>query len=180
MIYGERIRFRAPERADIPLFVRWLNDPEVIEGLLIALPLSHADEEGWFDGMLKRDQTEHPLTIEVRQGDLWITVGNCGFHNIDWRCRSCEVGIVIGEKAYWNLGYGTESMALVLKHGFQTLNMNRIALDVYEPNHRAIRAYEKAGFVLEGRKRQGMYKNGRFFDILQMSVLRKDWEAAHA
>lgn len=176
MIYSGRIRLRAPERSDIPRFVTWLNDPEVRAGLLVSLPLSTADEEGWFEAMLKRPLEEHPMTIEVRQGDDWLPVGNCGFHNIDWRCRAAEVGIFIGEKSLWNRGYGTEVMRLLLKHGFHTLNLNRIALDVYETNLRAIRSYENAGFVHEGRRRQAMFKDGRYVDILQMSVLRSEWQ----
>jgi RimJ/RimL family protein N-acetyltransferase len=86
------------------------------------------------------------------------------------------VGIFIGEKSLWNQGYGTEVMKLLLKHGFHTLNLNRIALEVYENNPRAVRSYEKAGFVHEGCKRQGMYKDGHYIDILLMSVLRSEWQ----
>ncbi len=177
MIYGERVHLRAVEQSDLPRFVKWLNDPDVIAGLIMYLPISMAQEESWFENMHKRPADEHPLVIEVhQQGDAWVMVGNCGFHNIDWRCRAAEVGIFIGEKQYWNLGYGTETMRLLLRHGFNTLNLNRIALDVYVTNPRAVRAYEKAGFVLEGRKRQGMYKDGKYVDILQMSVLRSEWK----
>jgi diamine N-acetyltransferase len=175
LIYGENIRLRAPERSDIPQFVAWLNDPEVIAGLLIALPMSQAEEEEWFENMIKRPAVEHPLTIEVREGDAWMMIGNCGFHNIDWRCHSAEVGIFIGDKHYWNRGYGTEAMCLLLQHGFNTLNLNRIALEVYRANPRAIRSYEKAGFIHEGCKRQGIYKDGQYIDILLMSVLRSEW-----
>lgn len=176
MIYSERIRLRAPERADIPRFVAWLNDPEVRAGLSVVLPFSQADEENWFENMLKRPMEEHPLTIEARQGEDWIAIGNCGLFDFDWRCRSAEVGIFIGEKNLWNQGYGTEVMRLLLKHGFQTFNLNRIALRVYETNPRAVRSYEKAGFIHEGRQRQGMYKDGQFIDILLMSALRSEWQ----
>ena len=175
MLYGERIRLRAVEKGDLPRFVAWLNDPEVLEGLLLYQPMSLAEEESWFEGMLKRPAAEHPLVIEVRQGEDWLPIGNLGLHNIDWRCRSAEAGIFIGDKTRWNSGYGTEAMILLLKHGFDVLNLNRIALDVYETNPRAVRCYEKAGYVQEGRKRQGMYQNGRYVDILQMSVLRDEW-----
>ena len=177
MIYSERVRLRAVERDDLPRFVEWLNDPEVRQGLMIHLPLSMESEEEWFEGILKRSAYEQPLVIEVRQEEKWQPVGNLGFFNIDWRCRSAEVGIFIGDKIFWNRGYGTEAMRLALKHGFETLNLNRIMLDVYETNPRAIRSYEKAGFVHEGRKRQAMFKNGRYFDILIMSMLREEWEA---
>lgn len=176
MIYGERLRLRAPEREDIPRFVTWLNDPEVRAGLMLYLPLSIGQEEQWFDDMLKRPAQEHPLVIEIEVEDRWISVGNCGFHDIDWRVRSAEVGIFIGDKSYWNKGYGTEVMELLLQHGFETLNLNRIMLRVYENNPRAIRSYEKAGFVHEGRLRQGQFNDGRYFDVLIMSVLFAEWK----
>jgi RimJ/RimL family protein N-acetyltransferase len=172
---GKRLRLRAPERSDIPRFVAWLNDTEVTAGLMLSLPMSLADEEEWFENMLKRPAAEHPLVIEIQQGQDWIPIGNCGFNEIDWRCRSAEVGIFIGDKQFWNQGYGTEAMRLLLRYGFNTLNLNRICLQVYHNNLRAVRAYEKAGFVHEGRKRQGMFKNGNYIDILLMSVLRSEW-----
>jgi len=176
MIYGDRIRLRAPTRSDLPQFVEWLNDPEVSAGLLMVLPLSFEDEEAWFENMIKSPAAQHPLVIEVHNADDWKMIGNCGFHMIDWRIRSAEVGIFIGDKSYWNRGYGTEVMRLLLRHGFNTLNLNRIALEVFETNPRAIRAYEKAGFVHEGRRRQDMFKDGRYIDVLLMSVLCSEWQ----
>ena len=75
MIYGERIRFRAPERRDIPLFTEWFNDPEVRHGLTIFLPMSIASEEKWFESMLSRPQEEQPLVVETKVGDDWIATG---------------------------------------------------------------------------------------------------------
>ncbi len=175
MIYSQRLRLRAPERQDVPQFMAWLNDPEVRTGLLISLPLSMAEEEQWFEEMLRRPAAEHPLVIEIRLDDDWLMIGNCGFNHLDWRCRTGEVGIFIGDKRYWNQGYGTEAMRLLLRHGFNTLNLNRICLEVYETNPRAVRSYEKAGFAHEGRKRQAMYKDGHYTDILLMSVLSSEW-----
>lgn len=176
MIVGDRLRLRAPERSDLPKFVAWLNDREVTAGLTMSLPISMAEEEAWFEGMLSNPAAEHPMVIEIYQDEDWIMVGNCGFHTIDWRSRHAEVGIFIGDKSFWNQGYGTEAMRLLLRHGFHTLNLNRIALQVYETNQRAIRSYEKAGFVLEGRRRQAMFKDGQYVDILMMSVLRSEWK----
>jgi RimJ/RimL family protein N-acetyltransferase len=160
----------------LPQFVAWLNDPEVRAGLLVSLPMSQAFEENWFENMIKRPIEEQPMTIENKQGDTWVPIGNCGFHNLDWRSRAGEVGIFIGEKSLWNQGLGTEVMRLLLRHGFNTLNLNRIELGVYDNNPRAIRSYEKAGFVLEGRKRSAVYKDGRYNDLLIMSVLRREWK----
>lgn len=175
MIYGERLRLRAAERDDLPRFVAWLNDPEVRQFLLINLPLSLVQEERWFETMSKSPPAEHVLVIEIRDGDGWKPVGNTSFMNIDWIDRLAEIGIFIGEKAYWSQGYGREVMRLMLKHGFENLNLNRIWLRVYEHNLRGIRAYEHAGFKHEGRLRQAVYKGGRYYDVLIMSVLRSEW-----
>jgi len=176
MIYGERIRLRATERDDLLRFKAWLNDPQVRDNLLLFLPLSLVEEERWFENMLQLPPAEHALVIEIRQGEGWQPIGNCSFLHIDWRCRSSEIGIFIGEKSLWNQGYGSETMRLLLRHGFKTLNLNRIFLRVYETNLGGIRAYEKAGFVHEGRLRQAEYRDGSYIDVLFMSVLRSEYK----
>ncbi len=176
MIFGKRVRLRAAEPEDLPRFAAWLNDPEVREGLSLFLPFSLREEQDWYDEMLKGPAAQHVLVIEIRKGETWVPVGTCGFHAIDWRNRFAELGIAIGEKGYWNQGYGTEVVRLLLEHGFQTLNLHRIFLRVFTNNPRAIRSYEKAGFVHEGRLRQSEFRHGEYVDVLIMSVLRPDWE----
>jgi RimJ/RimL family protein N-acetyltransferase len=176
MIYGERIRLRHVEREDLLLFVNWLNDPEVRQGLALYLPLSNAEEENWFEELLKRSKDEQPLVIEARGEAGWVMIGNSGFFRFDWRNRSAELGIMIGDKRYWNQGYGTEVMRLLLQHGFKTLNLHRIFLRVFENNPRAIRAYEKAGFQHEGRMRQAEFQDGKYWDVLLMSALFSEWQ----
>ncbi len=177
MIYGERVRLRGVEREDLPHFVRWLNDPEVRRGLTLYRPLSLAEEEEWFRSLMKQPPDERSLAIEVREGDSWRLIGNSSLMNIDWRNRSAEVGLFIGEKRYWGRGYGTEVLRLWLRHGFETLNLNRIYLRVYANNPRAVHVYENIGFVLEGRLRQALYQDGKYHDILLMSVLRSEWNS---
>jgi RimJ/RimL family protein N-acetyltransferase len=180
MIYGERIRFRGAERSDLPTFVRWINDPEVTAGLGMYRPFSLAEEDGWFERMLARPPDEHVMVIEARATDKgdeesWKLIGTCGFAPIDWRNRAAEFGINIGEKGYWNQGYGTEAVRLLCQHGFETLNLNRILLRVLETNPRAIHAYEKAGFTHEVRMRQAEFRHGKYIDMLVMSILREEF-----
>ena len=170
MLYGKRIRLRRDERSDLPIFVDWLNDPDVRRYLSTFLPTSQAAEEQWFENMLKRPPDEQPFGIEIRDGDGWRLIGNCGFFDINWRTRSAEVGLFIGDKSCWNMGYGTEVMRLLLRHGFGTLNLNRIFLHVDVDNKGGIRAYQKAGFVHEARLREADFRDGKYFDELIMSV----------
>lgn len=175
IMYGKRIRLRAAEREDVGKFHEWVNDPEVTRGLALYLPMSMQDEMNWFEGLSKRDPHQRPLAIEVRKGKAWKLIGNCGVFDIELTHRSAELGIMIGDKLEWNKGYGSEAMTLLLHHCFETLNLNRAFLRVYEDNVRAVRSYEKAGFVLEGRLRQAVYKHGKYEDVLFMSVLRSEW-----
>jgi RimJ/RimL family protein N-acetyltransferase len=177
MIYGERVRLRAAEREDVKKFCIWVNDPDVTRYLSLYLPMSSVDEENWFERMSKRDQAEKTLVIEVRDGDGWKMIGNCGVFGIDSVNSLGELGIMLGEKDEWNKGYGTETMVLLLRHCFDTLNLNRAYLHVYAENKRASRSYEKAGFVEEGRLRESVYKHGKYDDVIVMSVLRSEWAA---
>ncbi len=178
MIFGKRIRLRAIQRADLPLFMDWLNDPEVRQGLMVYQPLSIHDEEDWFELTRKNPTDERPLAIEILTETGWICIGNCGLFGISWRIRQAEFGIMIGAKQYWNQGYGTEALGLMLDYGFGTLNLNRIFLQVYQNNPRAIRAYEKAGLTNEGCLRSAHYQDGHYFDVFLMSMLRSEWQNA--
>ena len=95
---------------------------------------------------------------------------------LEWTNRSAEFGIFIGDKTFWNNGYGCEATRLTLQHGFETLNLNRIYLHVFETNPRAIHVYDKIGFIREGKLRQTTFRNGRYIDTLIMSMLRSEWD----
>ena len=177
IIYGKRVRMRGAERSDLDEFVEWINDPEVTEGLTLFLPMSSVDEEKWFEGVMQRPQEEKPLVIDMKDGTEWRVIGNSSFMGFDWVARSAEVGIMIGDKTIWDQGYGTEVMTLLLRHGFETLNLNRVYLRVFAENKRAIHTYEKVGFVHEGRMRQAVFKHGVYSDVLFMSILRDEWNA---
>lgn len=182
-LFGKRIRLRAAERTDIDIFCRWINDPEVTENLALVFPMSQAQEEHWYEDMLKKPSSHHVLVIDIQaenQSDTWQAIGNCGFFNVDWRNRSAEIGIMIGEKQHWNKGYGTEAMHVLIKHGFETLNLHRIWLQVYSKNPRGIRSYEKAGLTREGLFRQAHYQHGKYYDVHIMSILRDEWRLSNA
>ncbi len=175
MIYGEHIRLRAIERRDLPFFVQWLNDLEVSRTLSVRFPLSLEEEEKWFAELMQTHPAERPLAIEVRAESDWKLIGNCGLFKIDWINASAELGIFIGDKSYSNQGYGSEAVSLLCHHAFETLNLHRVFPHVDEFNQRAIRAYEKCGFVLEGRLRQADYREGKYHDVVIMSILHPEW-----
>jgi len=176
MIIGKNVRLRGIEHNDLPASVRWLNDPEVRQHLLLTCPLSRSQEEMWYENMLKEPVESQPLAIEIKKEAEWFHIGNIGLSKLDWNARSAELGIFIGEKSQWNRGYGRMAVQLMVRHGFYNLNLNRIFLHVYENNPRAIHSYERAGFIHEGRLRKEAYRNGLYLDVLVMSVLRDEWQ----
>ncbi len=178
MIFGERIRLRAIETDDLPRFVRWLNDPEVIRGLTIRIPMSNADEQDWYEETRKGRPETRPLSIDVLEDGQWVHIGSCGFFGFDSFSHSAELGIAIGHKSYWRRGLGRDATRTLLGHGFETLNLHRIFLRVYEFNQGAIDLYRQLGFVEEGRLREDSYREGRYWDTILMGLLRAEWDAS--
>ncbi len=175
MLLGHNVRLRAIEREDLPTFVRWLNDPEVRGYLEMYLPLSMAQEERWFQSLLER-RDEVVLAVEARVEHTWVHIGSVGLHRIDWKNRRATVGIVLGEKKFWDRGYGTEALRTLLKFAFHELGLHRVELEVYAFNARAIRCYEKVGFKQEGVRREALFRDGRFHDILVMGLLAEEFQ----
>jgi RimJ/RimL family protein N-acetyltransferase len=107
-------------------------------------------------------------------------IGAAGLHEVDFKNRHAAFGLSLGDKEEWGKGYGTEATALVVKYAFETLNLNRVWLHVFEYNERAVRVSEKTGFRHEGVLRQDTYREGRYWNTHVMAILREEWEASEA
>ena len=176
MIPGKKVRLRPIERGDLPRFVAWFNDPEVRRHLTVWLPFSLAQEERWFERHLEQVENQKSvlLAIETIEGEH---IGTIGLHAIDWKNRHAELGIVIGEKAYWGQGYGTNAILTLLHLCFLEMNLHRVMLRVDADNAQGIRCYEKAGFQKEGTLREPVFREGKFFDQHIMSILQSEFES---
>ncbi len=172
---GERIYFRPIELEDEALLRRWINDPAVWRTLCIRPPVNAVREREWIE-TLSKDPTQAVFGLVVKEDQRLI--GTVGLVHIQAAERSADLGISIGEVAYWERGYGREAAELMVRYGFEELNLNRIGLQVYSDNWRAIRCYQKAGFVHEGCLSQAAYRNGRYQDVYLFAMLREQWESA--
>lgn len=170
MILGTRIVLRAVEREHLPNYVQWLNDPKVLEYFGYYVPLSLDQEETWYEEMLG-DRTARAFSIEFDGRHI----GGAGYHRIDGRNASAEVGLFVGLPELWDKGLGSEALQTLLRFGFEQMNLHRVYLRVYAENERAIHMYEKVGFQREGCWRQAEFRHGRYHDLLWMSVLRDEW-----
>lgn len=155
------------------LINRWFGDGDFIRLLderLAKIPtientkefIEKINKEGFIFGI----RTRKELSL----------IGFVALGNINSPAREAWVGIAIGDRGDQGRGYGTDAMNVVIKFAFLELNLNRISLDVFGYNKRGIRSYEKVGFMLEGRERESIYRDGKWWDTLYMGILRKDWE----
>jgi len=176
IIRGERVFLRAPERSDLPTFVRWFNDADVQRNLAMRAPMSLAAEEQWFDRMLTDQGTSrHQFVITLV--DDGRPIGTVGLEAVDLVNGTAEFGIAIGEKSEWGKGYGTDATRAICDFGFGELRLERIGLMVYADNERGRRTYEKAGFTHEATFRRAHFARGEHHDVHVMSLLRDEWMA---
>jgi RimJ/RimL family protein N-acetyltransferase len=175
MIIGEKVRLRPIEREDLPRYVAWFGDHEVRRHLLLYLPFSLAQEERWFENLLGRLERQEAvlMAIETVEG---VHIGNVGLETIDWKNRSAELGIMIGEKAYWNQGYGADAIRTLLGLAFREMGLHRVHLRVDVDNNRGIRCYEKVGFQREGIMREIVFKDGVYGNQYLMSILQSEFD----
>jgi diamine N-acetyltransferase len=163
------MRLRELERSDLETLNRWRNAPEVVEWL--GAPFLYIGPEvdaQWFDEYLKARDRNIRLAILADDDRFVGCVNLTGMHPVN---RSAELSIWIGETTHWSQGLGFLACAAALEHAFRDRNLHRVFLYVLVTNERAIRLYRKLGFVEEGRLREAAFKQGRFVDLLVMSVL---------
>ena len=166
---GRLIRLRGREPEDEPKLHEWFNDPEVIEHLSVRYPVSHRTERGFIEKAATIDYGNTNFAIEVLEGGKMI--GGCSLETYRPENRSAVLGIAIGDREFWDGGYGTDTMRTLCRFGFEMMNLHRIQLDVYAGNERARHVYEKIGFKPEVTKRQAVYKFGRYMDVQVMGLL---------
>lgn len=174
MYTGEKIRLRAYKREDVQLAQEYLNDAETKRLLMPGVPflITLEEENKWFES-ISAFKDNYSFAIETLQGNKYI--GGCGINQIDWKNSVATVGIFIGDKDYWGKGFGSDAMKVLVKFIFEQMNVNKIKLFVYSFNQRAVKSYEKCGFVREGVLRQEIFRDGKYHDEYIMSILKDEY-----
>ncbi len=167
IIKGKNINLRPIELSDASRFIKWSRDPEVAK-LVGNGHLLLKDEIVWIRNLSKKKERNLHFAIETKGH---IHIGGVGFHDLNKRDKYAVFGINIGDKKYWNRGYGTEATKMIIDYGFKKLKFHRIELEVYDFNLRAIKVYKRLGFKFEGRKRERVFYKGKFYDSFVMGIL---------
>lgn len=169
---GRKVNLRPPLKKDLPLLLRWINDPEVNQYLTANVPMLEKDEEKWLERMSEQKQTDVVFILTTKSGRA---IGVMAIHKINWVDRTATTGALIGEKAYWSKGYGSEAKMLLLDYAFNRLGLRKICSNVLAFNGRSKRYSEKCGYKEEGRRKAQFFRDGVFHDEIWLAVFQDSW-----
>ena len=173
MYEGKLVRLRAPESADARICAAWVSDRDndINIGGGGRMPVSEEQERDYF--------AAHNNIFAIERLDNGKLIGTCSFFDVRYQAAACKIGILIGEEQNRGRGYGADAIEVLLKFLFVDKNMYRVALEVFAYNTRAIRLYEKLGFLREGVYREQVYAMGRYWDEYAYAMLREEYEAKY-
>lgn len=176
---GKLVRLVAQDPEHSPEIVaKWDRDTEYTR-LISGNPVTLSTPKYWRERMEQpRNERFYPFGIQTIADDKLI--GFIVLMHVNHFHGDAYVGIGIGEPEYRGKGYGSEAMNLLLQFAFQEMNLHRVSLDAVATNARAVRSYEKCGFVLEGMTRGTDYRDGVRDNLVAMGVLRSEWEKRNA
>lgn len=164
----ERLRLvpLAPEHVD----GTWaaLQEPEVLRLTGTHASFTREGVASWLAGLASRGDRADWAILRAEDG---VHIGEAVLSDLDADNRSAGYRIALGAPRWFGRGYGTEATRAVLRHAFETVGLHRVELEVFAFNPRAQRAYEKAGFVVEGRRRDALLWEGEWVDALVMGCL---------
>jgi len=174
MLEGKLVKLRPLEPEDLERAYGWMNNPEATYFLGMRYPISRAEEERWLrEASANNFASGVRLAIETKEG---VTIGSIDLRSTSPEDRRASLGVVIGEPEHWSKGYGADAIMTLLRFGFHQMNLNRVSLEVFENNERALACYRKCGFQQEGRLRQDRFRHGRYWDMIVMGILREEFE----
>jgi RimJ/RimL family protein N-acetyltransferase len=173
---SERVRLRKLRVSDANDIYENIRDKEVVRWLLsVPHPYSFNDAVRF----IRRSQyrvkknTAHAFGIVLKETNR--VIGVVEIFNIDWDNRSADIGYWLGKK-YWNRGLMTEAVKLALRFAFKELKLHRLSTTTFEENLASRRVLEKAGFRLEGKKRQSRLKFGEWQNELLYGILESEYQ----
>jgi diamine N-acetyltransferase len=177
ILTGARAALGPLKREHLPMFARWINDPEVRRGLAYRGLANEDAEVKWYEEMTEAGRGPRPTAVgfavhDAADGEL---VGVCAIEGIDHHFSRAELGIFLGVRR--GQGIGTDATRLALDWAFNMLGLRSVMLETYEFNEQARRAYESAGFRMIGRRRDAVSVLGRRWDSFLMDAVASDFDS---
>ncbi|TFF90004.1 MAG: N-acetyltransferase [Promethearchaeota archaeon] len=157
------------------LTCKWMNDPKVRRYSRNIWPLTLDEVKKWFEPSSSDRSTREFVVLTIYHKREKKPIGTVGLNRINWLYRTANIFAAIGYPEYWGQGIAGEASELMIKYGFEELNLNKIYSKVHDPNKRSLRAAEKLGFKKEGISFQDVYIDGKYVDAHNFYLLKEDW-----
>ena len=173
MFESKRIRLRPFTMLDLPQFIEWRNNSEIVltdEPGIIELK-SPEQLENWWQQVVSSDP-RMAYGIEIKTSGKLI--GSVGFKSVDHKNRNAEFFVVIGDTKYWGRGYAKETMRLWMDYGFGELNLHHLWGQVLGNNKRGLGLYESLGFRVEGTLPEHVWRQRGWVDSVIVGMLSSD------
>jgi RimJ/RimL family protein N-acetyltransferase len=171
---GERVILRPFEIAtDFELFVKWINEKDIVRCLLRIVPTYRHSQLAWFQSL--PNSTDIVFTVETVDGSI---IGMIGLEKINLIDGTAFTWQIIGDKKMRGRGFGTEAKTLILDYAFNTLRLEKILAEVIAFNSSSLRYNEKSGFREEGRLRSQIFREGARHDLVLLGILKDEFNAA--
>ncbi|WP_274366202.1 GNAT family N-acetyltransferase [Paenibacillus thermotolerans] len=169
---GTKVYLRPIEKEDASYYYRSLYEP--LGRRLTGTQKIYTEEqiERYLESSSSNSSRVH-LLITLQETDE--TIGDIAVQDIDPTNRNANIRIALYEERHQGFGYGSEAMRLLLDYAFGVLQLHRVELNVFSYNERAVRAYEKVGFKVEGRQREALYYNYEYHDSILMAILAREY-----
>ncbi len=181
LLRGERVGLDAPNpETDAETIASWTRDSEfshLFETGTPGLRTAQSVKSYLTDQQDDEKTKGRVFAFVIRTLDDGRLIGLIDLEINHWPQRDAWLAIGIGRRDDWGKGFGTDAMRVLMRFAFAELNLERLTLNVFEYNERAVRSYLKAGFTVEGRQRERLRRGDRRYDMIFMGVLRKEWLA---
>ena len=173
-LVGKKVKLVAPnEEQDAVTLSNWTRDSEYWR-LCLAEPARFRYPAGQIKWIKEAKQNGYLFMIKTQPQD--VIIGQIEISEINRTSANGWLSISIGDREYWGKKYGVEAIQLMMDFGFTTLNLHRISLTVFSYNGRAIKAYQKVGFKMEGSEKEALWRDGKRWDIIYMGILKGEWQ----
>lgn len=168
---GQNIYLREVRPSDVTeSYYRWMNDSAITQFLESRFYPNTMENLNEYVKTKQSDPNNLFLAIVTKENHCHI--GNIKLGPINWIHRLAEVGVIVGEKDCWGKGYASEAISLVTKFAFDTLNLHKLIAGCYETNQASVKAFQKAGFHIEGIWKSQLYYQGGYVDNIVLAIFK--------
>jgi len=169
---GDRISLRPIDETSVEQNTRWVNDPEIRRYTPYHTPTTVEQRKNWLLGIEKASGISN-VAFTIWHNQDQVPIGYILLFDIHWINQTAEIGILIGEKQYWNQGYGSEAVELICRYGFSELHLNKLRAVVAAKNEGSLHIFKKLGFSSEGCLKSEVYTDGEYLDLHYFALFKK-------